>query len=49
MVEDRPLLRFCALIVVGPLLSMVGQRALGFHQKYLISKMNEGLIIDNIL
>ncbi len=28
-------LRFCALIMVGPLLSMEGQKALGFHQKYL--------------
>ncbi len=26
---------FCALIVVVPLLSMEGQKALGFHQKYL--------------
>ncbi len=29
------LLHFCALTVVVPLLSMEGQRALGFHQKYL--------------
>ncbi len=29
------LLRFCALIVVMSLLSMKGQRALRFHQKYL--------------
>ncbi len=29
------LLRFWALIVVGPLLCMGGQKALGFHQKYL--------------
>ncbi len=29
------LLPFCALIVVGPFLSMEGQKALGFHQKYL--------------
>ncbi len=28
------LLRFCALTVVGPLLLMKGQKALGFHQKY---------------
>ncbi len=29
------LLHFCALIVVQPFLSMEGQRALRFHQKYL--------------
>ncbi len=29
------LLCFCALIVVVPLVSMEGQKALGFHQKYL--------------
>ncbi len=29
------LLRFRALTVVVPLLSVQGQRALGFHQKYL--------------
>ncbi len=29
------LLCFCALSVVGPLLSTEGKKALGFHQKYL--------------
>ncbi len=29
------ILSFCALIMVVPLLSMQGQKALGFHQKYL--------------
>ncbi len=29
-------LRFCALTAVGPLLSMKGQKALGFHQNILI-------------
>ncbi len=33
--EAMSLLCFCALIMV-PLLSMEGQRALRFHQKYLI-------------
>ncbi len=27
---------FCALIVVVPLLSMEGQKALGFYQKYIL-------------
>ncbi len=38
-------LTFCALIMVVPLMSMEGQRALGFHQNILIYvlKMNEGL------
>ncbi len=30
-----PYFRFCALTVVVPLLSMEGQKALGFHQKHL--------------
>ncbi len=39
------LLHFCALIMVTTLLSMEGQRALRFHQKYLnlCSEVNEGL------
>ncbi len=39
------LLRFCALMVLVPLLSMKGQKALRFHQKYLnfVPKTNEGL------
>ncbi len=39
------LLCFCAFIVVVPLLSMEGQRALGFHQNILICvlMMNKGL------
>ncbi len=39
------LLRFCALTVVGPLLSMEGKRDPRFHQNILICdpKMNEGL------
>ncbi len=39
------LLPFWALNVVVPLVSMQGQKALGFHKKYLICvpKMNEGL------
>ncbi len=40
------LLRFCALVMAGPLLSMEAQEALRFHQNILICvpKMNEGLI-----
>ncbi len=36
---------FWALKVVGPLLSMEGQKPLGFHQNILLvfPKMNEGL------
>ncbi len=40
------LLRFCALIVVAPLLSMHGQKALGFHQICVLicaPKMNKSL------
>ncbi len=32
--SHEPYLCFCALTMIGPLLSMEDQRALGFHQKY---------------
>ncbi len=38
------LLCFCALTMVVPLLSMEGQKALGFQQKYIHLCSEEGLM-----